>query len=1319
MATIGLFTRAEVKAKAFAPSGRAHTTLPAERLWEIGLKGVDRMNPHAKTRHMEPSGSDHPDIYLLGEAPGETEDRDGEPFVGASGALLRRHLPRRANVRFNNVVRTLPVRRGKTRAPSFHEIECYRRSVEADIERTKPKIVYALGGIPFHWGTGLSDAITFCRGRRYPVRIGSHECWLYASLHPAYVLRVVDEREMTDGVPGPEWEHAFKRDLERAFRDLPDLAPPRVTTAEEAWEGVEACRVGRIEVAREFLRSCLNEELVGLDFETNRLRPYEKGAKILTCGIATKRRALAFPIDHPQSGWTQEQRHILVEHLHALFLAPTQKTVHNLAFDLEWALALTNNPQILLSRWECSQAQAYCLDERFGGQSLNSLCVQHFGLRMKSLSHGTRAEGLFGATGEIDRLQLERTDVKDVCRYNALDAKFHRKLYCRQLRALDDGKLRETYEEHILKVPALVFAQREGLPVDHAAVKSLKAEWQQQVDEREALIRETKAARLFKRKQGRPLNPASPDDLVVLFRDLLRRTEGTRGKKYSTDQAALGAMSDEPIAGLVLKWREATKLIGTYLDPLDITVRDTVLFPDGRIHAVFRHTETDTSRLCVSGDTLLETSLGQFRIADLDLRSLGQNCTIRTHEDRWKPIKRKWYKGRERMLRIEFDSGAHIDCTAGHKLLTPIGWVSAGTLRVNSEAVGDPSFEVAGYNRTICCLSEGGTDHTHPAGTGICRVPPVAVLPERSLGKTSWRPLQGCDLLEVLVPPPIRSGLEGSVTKKLLVIEDGEHSRGKAAKGIAQQNGDGGKASSGLHQVLSGQAFWGEGTHDLPESAVSWDFCHECRSSTLLRSNQTGLVGVGRNLPRTSGEAYVRHLPEEPGASRNALLANFREIACCGETIEEGRATRKQSQSKRPTSVLVDESRGDGNCVGVAKTENSVRSSVVVRWSKEVDGGFHVTRAEGGDRSRWGSTSESVNQGQGWIARRGSRRDRLSSAALLERPSSSAPRQGSRGSFVIRVIRITDLPAQEVWDIEVEGDHSYFAQGLIHHNSAAYPSVQNWPKRKHAEIRRTVAAPEGWVMISADYGRQEFGTIGMLSLDEVVVKACWDDYDVHMVWAKEIQCAYPKTFAKRHGKTAKTDEKKAWKDWRNEVKNQFVFPYFFGSSYRSMARNLDMPDDALLPIYNKMKRYFGGVSKWQDEVIGLYEREGYSTTLAGHRRRYPLSKNQAINHPVQGTAAEMTANAMHRLTRRAIETKRYYQAPVLQIHDDLDFFTPRSKAVETIGVIARVMCDLPFTWAKVVPIVVEVSAGPNWYELKKVGEFRSDKLDEQLKGITL
>ena len=104
-----------------------------------------------------------------------------------------------------------------------------------------------------------------------------------------------------------------------------------------------------------------------------------------------------------------------------------------------------------------------------------------------------------------------------------------------------------------------------------------------------------------------------------------------------------------------------------------------------------------------------------------------------------------------------------------------------------------------------------------------------------------------------------------------------------------------------------------------------------------------------------------------------------------------------------------------------------------------------------------------------------------------------------------------------------------------------------------------------------------------------------------------------------------------------------------------------------------------------------------------------MSKNELINHPIQGTEADIVLEAMNALSERSQLDDDPSLQPAFMGHDDLSFFLPDRGLEDRIEIIAREMCKPRFDWINV-PLIVEVSVGARWHELKEVQVYRSNEL---------
>lgn len=275
--------------------------------------------------------------------------------------------------------------------------------------------------------------------------------------------------------------------------------------------------------------------------------------------------------------------------------------------------------------------------------------------------------------------------------------------------------------------------------------------------------------------------------------------------------------------------------------------------------------------------------------------------------------------------------------------------------------------------------------------------------------------------------------------------------------------------------------------------------------------------------------------------------------------------------------------------------------------------------------------------------------------------------------------------------------------------AAEDPNVQNFPKRKHREVRGVIRTPYGWLFVAIDFGQMEFRVIGMASEDDNLVRACWTDYDVHGFWAQRMVDLHPRIKDWIVATFGVDWDEKGLKTLRQEVKNGWTFPQFFGSALDSIATTLHLPERVADRLDREFWDEFRGVRRWQSRLIKSYERDLYVETLDGHRRRGPLTKNQIINLPIQGTAARINIDAMNALSERAQLLGDWDLHPVLNVHDDITTRMPEATHRAKLMDVVTEMCRVRHPWVNV-PLLVEVSTGARWDELAEVAKYRSDKL---------
>ncbi len=173
-------------------------------------------------------GDPDADVMIVGEGPGEEEDRCGRPFVGRAGQLLDRILASvgidRDDVYITNMVKHRPP---GNRAPKPEEIEASLPLLLAQIRLVRPQIIVTLGNVPTQWFLRSKDGITRTRGRWYDW----HGVRLFPMYHPAYLLRNASRERGS-----PKWQ--TWEDVQTLKAVLVTLPPKQgalvVDTAEQA-----------------------------------------------------------------------------------------------------------------------------------------------------------------------------------------------------------------------------------------------------------------------------------------------------------------------------------------------------------------------------------------------------------------------------------------------------------------------------------------------------------------------------------------------------------------------------------------------------------------------------------------------------------------------------------------------------------------------------------------------------------------------------------------------------------------------------------------------------------------------------------------------------------------------------------------------------------------------------------------------------------------------------------------------------------------------------------------------------------------------------
>lgn len=259
--------------------------------------------------------------------------------------------------------------------------------------------------------------------------------------------------------------------------------------------------------------------------------------------------------------------------------------------------------------------------------------------------------------------------------------------------------------------------------------------------------------------------------------------------------------------------------------------------------------------------------------------------------------------------------------------------------------------------------------------------------------------------------------------------------------------------------------------------------------------------------------------------------------------------------------------------------------------------------------------------------------------------------------------------------------------------SSSDPNLQNIPTR--SELGRTVktafSAGEGSVFLAVDYSQIELRLLAHLSGDEHLVRAFNEGEDFHA-----------ETAARVFG----VPVSEVTPDLRSRAK-AVNFGIVYGQQAYGLSQSLHISMAEARDMIDRYYEAYPGVRTFLDNVVARAKQTGYAETMYGRRRHIPelkaknpqlrgFGERTAMNHPMQGTAADIIKIAMARVSRR-LEEEGFAARMILQVHDELDFECPVDEVERLTAMVRDVMehvVDLR------VPLIAEASTGITWADAK-------------------
>lgn len=259
--------------------------------------------------------------------------------------------------------------------------------------------------------------------------------------------------------------------------------------------------------------------------------------------------------------------------------------------------------------------------------------------------------------------------------------------------------------------------------------------------------------------------------------------------------------------------------------------------------------------------------------------------------------------------------------------------------------------------------------------------------------------------------------------------------------------------------------------------------------------------------------------------------------------------------------------------------------------------------------------------------------------------------------------------------------------------SSSDPNLQNIPTRSELghTVKTAFSAGEGSVFLAVDYSQIELRLLAHLSGDEHLVRAFNEGEDFHA-----------ETAARVFG----VPVSEVTPDLRSRAK-AVNFGIVYGQQAYGLSQSLHISMAEARDMIDRYYEAYPGVRTFLDNVVARAKQTGYAETMYGRRRHIPelkaknpqlrgFGERTAMNHPMQGTAADIIKIAMARVSRR-LEEEGFAAHMILQVHDELDFECPVNEVERLTAMVRDAMehvVDLR------VPLIAEASTGVTWADAK-------------------
>jgi DNA polymerase-1 len=533
-------------------------------------------------------------ILLVGESPGKQDILADAPFQGDTGAILDKYLTRVGLKRENvYVTHSLKCRPPLNQVHKPMELRACEPYLAYEIGLVKPTVIGLMGAVALKQVLGL-DGITKFRGK--PLWSDKFKCWCVPTWHPSFLIRNSESLEEAE---------QFRRDLDYIKKISETGSTGQLATSYKYIKTLDQFEAFMVELNASQVAS-LDTETFG-DFLTGKILTVQFATKVGTGSVISFYNTGSEFTEPTEKFWSDEDEKYIWSRLKTFLEDPDKRKIgQNIKYDYQFLKYYGIKTKGIIFD---TMLGHYLLDENAKGQhDLGNLAL-------KFTDMGDYSVELCSVLGieysKFDQFTMIKIPQETLCRYACKDVDATLRVYCvLQPRVKQLGLL--PLLQKIMLPLSVVLADMEmsGVLIDKEYYQKLALKYEEEIKKTEAELYSYPDVKWLERKQGKPVNFNSSDQMRVLFYDVLKlpvykqtKTKGRKtnaASKPSTDKEVLERLAYEhPLPKLLLRHRKLSKFYSTYVKPMPDLARG-----DGRLHTSYMQHTTVTGRLASSNPNL-------------------------------------------------------------------------------------------------------------------------------------------------------------------------------------------------------------------------------------------------------------------------------------------------------------------------------------------------------------------------------------------------------------------------------------------------------------------------------------------------------------------------------------------------------------------------------------------------------------------------------------------------------------------------------------------------------------------------------------------